>query len=610
MPIVGTAGHVDHGKSTLVLRLTGRDPDRWPEEKARGLTIDLGFAWASVGSHSVGFVDVPGHERFMKNMLAGVGAIDVALFVVAADEGWMPQTEEHHAVLELLGIRHGVIALTRVDITDDDVVELAELEIADRIAGTGMEPWPIVRVSAITGRGIDDLVAALDAELSAAGEPDDAGRPKLWVDRSFVIPGAGTVVTGTLAGGAVARGDELAMWPRGTAVRVRSIQSHEEEVDSVGPGNRTALNLAGVDRLDVERGTMLARPGQFRTTRAVIADLRAVRGLGGEVGDRGAYHVHVGSGSWPARLRLLTAETLENPGAALLQLTGEVPLAVGDRLILRETGRRAVVAGGTVIDPHPGPVHMGALRAAVPRLRAAAADDAAAQATTLLRIRGTASMAELATDTGGGAPNEALIAGGTALSIEKAEDAAARMAVAVAGFHAANPLRAGMPKAALASQLGLPPAIVDALVASAAGLVDDGSTVRSTSFGGGWDDRHEAALGDAAKALRADGLAVPRARDLGMDEETMHAALRRERLVRVADDLVYLPEQIEEIRGHLEGLPDGFTVAEFRDALGVSRRHAVPLLEWLDRTGWTSRQGDLRRLRRQPGRGSDGARLR
>jgi selenocysteine-specific elongation factor len=600
VPIIGTAGHVDHGKSTLVLRLTGRDPDRLAEEKARGLTIDLGFAWAELAGDTVGFVDVPGHERFIKNMLAGVGGIDVALFVIAADEGWMPQTEEHHAVLDLLGIRQGVIALTRVDIADPDLVELVQLDVADRIAGTAMDGWPMVPVSGLTGEGIAELTAALAAALDDAGKPRDSGRPRLWVDRSFVIAGAGTVVTGTLVGGTVRQGDELELWPQAAPVRVRSVQSHERNVTEIGPGSRTALNLAGIDRVDVQRGAMLAKPGHFRRTKAVIADLRAVRGLGSEVTDRGAYHAHIGSGTFPVRLRLLSSKTLADPGAALLRFSEAIPLVQGDRLILRETGRKAVVAGGTVLDPHPASLRMADLRAGVGALRDSAGEDADTRAGALVAARGTASLAELAMDTGGGTVRDALVAGGVAMSRDAVAGSSDRIAAAVAAFHEANPLRPGMPKAAISSQAGLPAPLVDAVVATVPDLVDEGSTVRTASFGGGWGERQEAALQVGATALRDAGLAAPRARDLGMDDETLHAAVRSDRLVRVADDLVYLPEQIDEIRRRLGDLPDGFTVAEFRDALGMTRRQAVPLLEWLDRTSVTSRQGDVRRVRRRP----------
>ena len=247
MPIIGTAGHVDHGKSTLVQALTGRDPDRWAEEKERGLTIDLGFAWSRLDDEVVGFVDVPGHERFVKNMLAGVGGLDVALFVVAADEGWMPQSEEHLTVLDLLDVRHGVIALTRIDLADEDLIELSTIDIAEHVESTVAESWPVIEVSAVAETGIEELVEALVAALAAAGPPRDLGRPRMWIDRAFAISGAGVVVTGTLVDGAVSVGDHLQCFPGGP-VRLRGLQSHETDRETIGPGTRTAANLVGIVR--------------------------------------------------------------------------------------------------------------------------------------------------------------------------------------------------------------------------------------------------------------------------------------------------------------------------------------------------------------------------
>jgi selenocysteine-specific elongation factor len=259
MPVVGTAGHVDHGKSTLVRALTGRDPDRWTEEKERGLTIDLGFAWTTLPSGiEAGFIDVPGHERFIKNMLAGVDAITVALFVVAADEGWMPQSEEHLSILDLLGVDRGIVALTRADLVDEDTLELVTLEIDDRMASTSLHNSPIIPTAAPEGRGIEELRTALDTALGQSSIVD-LGRPRMWVDRSFTISGAGTVVTGTLIDGALAVDDEVTLFPAGSTGRIRSLQSHEQAVDRAEPGNRAALNIVGIERDEVDRGSMLGR---------------------------------------------------------------------------------------------------------------------------------------------------------------------------------------------------------------------------------------------------------------------------------------------------------------------------------------------------------------
>ncbi len=588
MPIIATAGHVDHGKSTLIEALTGRDPDRWAEEKERGLTIDLGFAWRQLGGLDVGFVDVPGHERFIKNMLAGVGALDVALFVVAADEGWMPQSEEHLAILDLLETRHGVVAITRIDLTDNDQADLAELEILEAVEGTALDSWPIVRVSAITGHGMDDLEHALVAQLAAAGEPSDVGRPRLWVDRAFHISGAGLVVTGTLAGGSIDREDELMLWPGGTAVRVRGMQHHDAATDRLTPGSRVALNISGAE--DVARGAMLGQPGLFRDSSSFLASLRPVRSLDDDLTSRGAYHLHVGSGSWPVQMRVIATESPTT--ACLLRSTTPIPLQSGDRFILRETGRRAVVGGGVVLDPHP-PRSGQAVREAIPILLAALPDGPDQIADALLTVRGTASRDDLSRDSGGGAASSPYATRGMLMAAAAAADLLATVTEAVVAFHAENRLRPGLPKAELSSSLGVDPESIALVVAGADELVDDGATVRHSGFEPGLSS-NESAAWDKAQRLLNESLSVPRAAQLGLDKELTHALIRDGRLTRISEDLVFLPEQIEHIKVRLTDLAGEFTVAEFRDLLGVTRRQAVPLLEWLDKTGVTARRGDIR----------------
>ena len=600
MPIVGTAGHVDHGKSTLVQALTGRDPDRWAEEKERGLTIDLGFAWVELSpTVMVGFVDVPGHERFMKNMLAGVGALDVALFVVAADEGWMPQSEEHCSVLDLLGVRHGVIALTRADLADDDTLEIAELEIGDQVRGTTLAGWPIVSVSAVTGQGLDALRAALLSQLERAGAPVDVGRPRLWVDRSFVISGAGVVVTGTLTGGELSKGDTLALFPGNRSVRVRGLQSHEHEVETASPGTRTAVNLSGIDRDLIARGALLTDPAGARVTRHLLADMRTVRGLEDPLTSRGAFHMHLGSGAWPARLRPIGGAAIIDRGPALLELDDDLPVVVGDRFILREVGRRAVVAGGRVLDPAPKG-RMSRIAAHVDTLRTAVDGTPNEKAQALLEARGTALLDELSVDSGGGRPGEGIFSNESVTTAAEADRLLRSIEQSVREYQDDNPLRAGVPKASLATQLSSPAELIDALLRTNDDLVDEGATVRTADFSGSLGPTEDAAWNTMQSLMAAEGLAVPRASQLGVDQELLHALIRSGRLVQITPDLVYLPDQVDEILRRLSTLADGFTVAQFRDALGVSRRQAIPLLEWLDATGRTSRRGDERVVRRRP----------
>ena len=597
MPVVGTAGHVDHGKSTLVMALTGRDPDRLTEEKARGLTIDLGFAWTDLGTMSeVGFVDVPGHERFVKNMLAGVGALDVVLFVVGADSGWMPQSEEHMAVIDLLGVGSGVVALTRIDLTDPDVVDLAQLDVEENVAGTALEGWPVGRVSPVTGEGMEELIAALQAALKRAGPPRDLGRPRLWIDRSFVVAGAGVVVTGTLIDGSIAADDRVEIYPSSTVVRVRGVQSHEQPRPVVGPGNRGALNLAGIDWADAVRGSMLGAPGEWVSSDRLLVAIRPIRRLDDPPPDPGAYHLHMGTAAVPVRLRLLGGGALTGPGHASVHLESALPVAMGDHFILRETGRRAVVAGGLVLDPllRKRPTSQVARD-----LEAVIEADRDTRAAALVEAHGRIPTSALAAASSGGRPSAAVVAGGETLSQSTADSLGRSMVAEIETFHDTHPLREGIPKRRLVSRLGADPAIVDALLERAeAVLVDDGATVRLSSFNPSFG-LSETTAGHEARSTVAASLAVPRASQLGLDEELLHAIVRGGDLIRVADDLVYLPTQLNEITARIAELPDGFTVSIFREHFGLTRRQAVPLLEWLDAAGWTARRGDGRTVTRQ-----------
>ncbi|MGH9083030.1 MAG: GTP-binding protein, partial [Acidimicrobiales bacterium] len=372
MHVVATAGHVDHGKSTLVHAITGMDPDRWAEEKARGLTIDLGFAWATLPSgRELAFVDVPGHVRFVKNMLAGVGAVDACLFVVDATEGWRPQSEEHLRILDLLGVRHAVVALTRAVAGGDELVGLARLEVEERLARTTLAGSPAVGVDAPVGVGMKELVAALDAMLARTPEAVDRGRPRLWIDRSFVMTGSGTVLTGTLAGGPLSVGDRLDVVPgpgragEPVPVRVRALQSHQRAQQSVGPGHRVAVNAVpvasgehGAARLAaVGRGQALVRPGAWAPTATFDASLTVLDGAPGPVGrgGRGAYHAYLGSGEHPVRLRVLGADEVRPGETASVRLRIAVPLPLlpGDRYVLRDAGRSVTVGGGEILDVAP-----------------------------------------------------------------------------------------------------------------------------------------------------------------------------------------------------------------------------------------------------------------
>jgi selenocysteine-specific elongation factor len=590
MPIVGTAGHVDHGKSTLIQALTGRDPDRLAEEKERGLTIDLGFAWTTLPSGTtVGFVDVPGHERFIKNMLAGIDAVNVGLLVVAADEGWMPQSEEHLAILDLLEVPRLIIVLTRTALVDEETRELAEAEVIDQVAGTVAENSPIVAVDSLSGDGIDVLVSRLQEAVAATSVPD-IGRPRLWVDRSFSISGAGTVVTGTLLDGPLSVGDEVAILPDGPRSRIRSIQSHEQTHDRVEPGTRTALNLTGLETSAVGRGAMLGRADEWEPSRRVLVALRTVRRLAAPLKDRGAYHLHVGSGSWPARIRLLDGSELVGAGHAVITTRQPIALAVGDRFILREVGRQAVVAGGRILEPAPPSRVRSVDTAALEALLDAPPD---AQAVGLLASRGAAAITTLSTHTRGGIAPNAIVGGGWALDPEEATRLTNQGVSIVESYQAANPLRSGIPKASLASQLDLELELLGALLARTDRLVEAGSEVATRGFEVELDPSQQAAW-EAARTRLLAGLTVPTLGELGLSTELVYAIIRAGLLVRINAELVLLPQQTAEVVAGLRDLSDGFTVADFRDHFGLTRKYAVPLLEWLDGEGHTARHGDGR----------------
>ena len=594
MPIVGTAGHVDHGKSTLVRALTGRDPDRWVEEKERGLTIDLGFAWTKLASGTeAGFIDVPGHERFIKNMLAGIDAITVALFVVAADEGWMPQSEEHLAILDLLGVDRGIIALTRADLVDEDTLELTALEIDERLASTSLQGSPIIPTAAPEGRGIDELRSAIDAALAASSIPD-LNRPRLWVDRAFTIAGAGTVVTGTLVDGAVAVDESLTLFPTGSAGRIRSIQSHERALARVEPGNRTALNLVGIEREAVDRGSMLGKGDEWFLTRRFSAEATTVRSLSSPVREQGSFHLHLGSGSWPARLRLLEADTLEGTGGVLIELDAPLPVKWGDRFILREVGRKAVVAGGRVLDPDPPRRARDAVSILGPLRETETADGAAG---VLLAAHGALMLSDLDAQTGGGRPDAVLVSRDRAFSEAHVARLMTRAKEIADDFHEANPLRPGIPRARLAEHLAVHTDDLELLLDRTTDLEAIDAQIRRRGFGADLAAADQKAWNSVKASLEAAGFSPPRRADLALGREVEHALIRRGDVIEVSNEFFYLPTVLEAIVERAKSLSNGFTVAEFRDELGITRKHAIPLLEWMDTAGVTVREGEGRRIR-------------
>lgn len=588
MPIIATAGHVDHGKSTLVEALTGKDPDRWPQEKERGLTIDLGFAWTDIGGQAVGFVDVPGHERFIKNMLAGVGAVDCALLVVAADSGWMPQTEEHAAVLSLLDTATGVIALTRIDLVDIDTVELATLEILEEVEGTPLSDWPIVPVSAVTGDGLDVLLKHLEARIASTRSNE---RPfRMWIDRSFTIRGAGLVVTGSVASGSIQVGDDIEVLPGGHTSRVRGLHRHDTPIDRVHAGDRAAVNLVSGSSEEIDRGHLMATPGTVAVTSSFLGTVIPSRSFD-EVPKRGAFHVHIGTADTAVSIRRISGTD-----GFLITTANPIPATVGDRFILRDSGRRAIVGGGRILDPRPNNRPQPADVVALVNIVDATPD---AQANALLERHGIAAADELGLGTGGGRATEGLTAGKLMVARRTADAIASDMYDLVKRYHADYPLRPGIGRVELASQLRIDDDIVPAVVENSETFTAAQGAVRLAGFTNDITGAHEEQWIAVRDKLEA-SFDVPRMSAIELPTELLHAMIRRGDLIQIDDDLAYTEKQVSAIVEGIHSLPAHFTVSVFKDHFGMTRRQAVPTLEWLDRTGVTVRSGDGRIARQRP----------
>jgi len=561
--VVATAGHVDHGKSTLVEALTGTDPDRFAEEKARGLTIDLGFAATTLPSGAaLSLVDVPGHVRFLKNMLAGVGAVDACLFVVAATEGWKPQSEEHLRILQLLGIGHGVIALTKVGTADEDLVDLARLEIIEQVEGTFLDGAAVVATDAPTGLGLDDLRAALDTLVAATPTAVDHGRPRLWVDRAFSAKGAGTVVTGTLSGGALRVDDELAIHPAGTAVRVRSLENHHASHLELPPGSRCAVNLVGAAHDEVVRGDVLVRSDQWHHTAVFDASLQVLERLDHPVSRRGAHVLYLGSGEHPVRMRILGPDALEpgSEGSVRIHLPRPLPLLPGDRFILRESGRSETVGGGEVLDVDP-----------TEKASAARPDRSVDR---VVKERGWVDADELERLTG-----------------ERRAPDVDRWVVDPEMLH--GTLERLRDTVDSVGPLGLELSRLDPFERAVAGLLGDAVIEAGRLVPVGTVDP----LADHpfVAALAASPFTPPGPD--GVDRGELRELVRRGDVIEV-EGIFYSTSAIDAAARLAARLlvddPDGFTVSVFREAAGNTRKHAMPLLSHLDGTGITRRRGDVR----------------
>ncbi|MDN8596641.1 selenocysteine-specific translation elongation factor [Corynebacterium tuberculostearicum] len=590
MYVVATAGHVDHGKSTLVRALTEMDPDRWEEEKRRGLTIDLGFAWTTLPSGAdVAFVDVPGHEKFLGNMLAGVGPAPVVLFVVAADEGWQAQSTDHRDALRALGVEHGIIALTRSDRATVD----RTAEIRTQLAGTPLADAPIIPVSAPTGDGIAALRQALDEVLAAAPVPDAQAPVRLWVDRAFSVKGAGTVVTGTLAAGSLRVGDSLKVATAGGErdVEVRGLHSENRAQDSLGPVTRAAVNLRGVDAGDIHRGDVLLTPGAWR----LVDHLDVRRTFGAELdGLPDNLVVHTGTAGVEAHLRPLSADF------ARISLAHPLPLRLLDRFVVRSPGGRHVVAGVEAVDLRPPELNRrGAARRRAEEL---SAQHSFRDPASYLHRVGFARVDDLARDgfTTAAPPQGIIAFRDWWIAASQVTRWKQSLTDALHAHAAAHPLAPGMPRKAAMDALGLQEEGLLGLAIAAAKAESSEGVLR---LPGQKADLGAAERGVAAieERLKAEPFAAPEADDLaelGLGPKELAAAERAGRLLRLKQGIVLLPSAPEEARRRLAELEQPFTLSAARKALGTTRRVAIPLLEYLDAQRITRRgDGGQRTLR-------------
>jgi selenocysteine-specific elongation factor len=619
MPVIATAGHIDHGKSALVLALTGTDPDRLREEKERGLTIDLGFAVLRLPSgDEISVVDVPGHERFIKNMLAGVGGVDLVLLVVAADEGVMPQTREHLAIIDLLAVESGVVALTRADLVDADALIEAEASVRKTLGGTTLEAAPIVACSAVTRQGLDDILAAIQQQLARTPNRRDLGRPRLPVDRAFSMPGFGTVVTGTLIDGSLSAGQDVELLPGGLHARVRGLQNHGRQVEIAQPGRRTAVNLAGIGVEELHRGMVLASPNTYRAASSIDVRLRAVPYL-----ERPARHnltvtFHAGASESEAKLVLLDADSLSagEEGWAQLRLADPAVVVRGDRFIVRDANW--TLGGGLVVDTDVrrhrrfhGPTVAAletlsrgspedALLLAIERLQPAAVREVT-RAAGLAEGDATRSVAKLR-------QNGRIVSFGEPTSAESIVFTAAgfealgrEAAAALADYHREFPLRSGMPREELRSRLALPPrALDDALDAltDRGNITKRGVAIALPSHAPALTAEQQLAADTYVASLRATPFSPPT--EGAPTADVLDYLETRGEVVHVGSGIVFAAAAYEQmvarIRERLQS--DGpLTLAEVRDMFGTSRRYAQALLEHLDARHVTRRVGDSRVLR-------------
>lgn len=624
MFVIGTAGHVDHGKSTLIEALTGIDPDRLAEEKAREMTIDLGFAWLSLGEdgEEVGIVDVPGHRDFIENMLAGIGGIDLALFVVAADEGVMPQTKEHLAILDLLQVSEGVVALTKIDVVDDpDWLELVTLEISETLSGTVLADVPIIPVSARTGEGLETLKRVLWERLALTSPKTDHGRPRMPIDRVFSLSGFGTIVTGTLLDGRFRVGDTVEIQPAGLTGRIRGLQTHKTKREEAQPGSRVAINLTGIGKDELKRGDVVAAPGTIGHTILLDAVYRHLPDNTAPLKHNMEVKLFIGAAEVVARTRVLGSPTIEPGKEGWLQLILQEPTALGrgDKFILRRPSPGTTLGGGRVLDPHPGRRHRRFRPEVITRLETLTKGTPAelllqklirlepVLETELIKQSGlTAETAEtIIQELEGESQLVRLGQGQQIFSQQGWQQRQGKLLKFVQDFHKQHPLRLGMPREELRSRLNLPANVFNLLLAQTVNdalLVENGSIVQEPEFKIKFTPEQESAVQKLFVNMKHTGINSPSVKackaDLG--EDVFAALVELGELRPLNNDVVYARNEYDQFTHEIKLFlveHGRINAAQTRDLLNTSRKYAIALLEHLDHIKVTRRVGDDRELR-------------
>jgi selenocysteine-specific elongation factor len=631
MKVIGTAGHVDHGKSRLVHRLTGINPDRLQEEQERQMTIDLGFAWMTLpGGESIGIIDVPGHRDFIENMLAGVGGIDAALFVVAADEGVMPQTREHLAILDLLEIQRGVVALTKLDLVEEKAwLDLVREEVFQLLQPTCLANAPIVPVSAVTGEGLDSLIEALEQVLTESPLRHDLGRPRLPIDRVFTISGFGTVVTGTLIDGVLEVGQEVEILPAGLKGRIRGLQTHKTKIDRALPGSRVAANLTGVEVRELTRGDVIAIPNTYQQTRLIDVRFRLLPYTDSPLRHDLQVKFFLGAAQQLTRVRLLGADQLRPGEEGWLQLVldGPVVASRGDHFILRRPSPGETLGGGKVADPHPARRHRRMDLHILERLENILHGSPGEVLGQSLLSLGPTSL-RLAVEHAGLEHESAkkaieeLHAGGEIIALGEGKleptsetlvvgqaswnDLKGRIVKELRSFYKANPLRIGMPREELKSRLRLNVKVFTAVLLASANqgaVIERGAVVSLPGHEIVLDDSHREQLESLMDRFGASPFSPPSVKDCIqlVGNDLMAFLLETGRLIKVSADVVFELQAYEELVTSIrETLKEEgtITVAKVRDKFRTSRKYALALMEHLDSIGITVREGDTRKLAR------------